>query len=105
VVVDILNEVDVSLVEVFSGDLVRVAVVVSAHLDDDQVGGLLSRHVVLFRLMVVHGAGARARIGGTVPVPDHSVGAAAVALQIDETSSGVCLRLLMELTVIGGVGY
>jgi hypothetical protein len=100
VVVDILNEVDVSLVEVLSGDLVRATVVVSAHLDDDQVGGLLSRHVVLFRLVVVHGAGARARVGGSVPVPDHAVGTAAVALQVDETGSGVCLRLLMMVIVV-----
>jgi hypothetical protein len=100
VVVDVLNEVDVSLVEVLSGDLVRVAVVISAHLDDDQVGGLLSRHVVLFRLVVVHGACARARVGGSVPVPDHAVGAAAIALQVDETCSGVCLRLSMMVIVV-----
>jgi hypothetical protein len=75
-------------------------VVVAAHLDDDQVGGLLGRHVVLFRLVVVHGACARARVGGSVPVPDHAVGAAAVTLQIDETSSWVCLRLLTELIVV-----
>jgi hypothetical protein len=100
VVVDILNEINVSLVEILSGDLVRATVVISAHLDDDQVGGLLGRHVVLFRLVVVHGAGARARVGGSVPVPDHSVGAATVALQVDETGSGVCLRLLIKFIVV-----
>lgn len=39
--VDILDHVYVGVVEVSAWDLVRVAIVVSAHLDDDQVGGLL----------------------------------------------------------------
>lgn len=37
---DILNQIDVRVVEVPAGNLVRVSMVVSTHLNDDQVGWL-----------------------------------------------------------------
>lgn len=39
--VDVLDQIDVSVVEVFAWDFVRVSVVVATHLDEDKVGRLL----------------------------------------------------------------
>lgn len=70
--VDVLDDLDIPVEEVLSGDLVRMAVVVASHLDDDQVGRLFGRDVPLFRLAAVHTGSAGAGIGGLVPVPDLS---------------------------------
>lgn len=67
--VDILDQIDVRVVEVPAGDLVRVSVVVAAHLDDDQIGGLFGRVIEFFRVVAVECVGAAAGVGGAVPVP------------------------------------
>lgn len=70
--VDVLDDLDIPVEEVLSGNLVRMAMVIASHLDDDQVGRLFGRDVPLFRLAAVHFARARTGIGGFVPVPDLS---------------------------------
>lgn len=66
---DLLHHVDVRLVEFVAGHFVRVAPVVSAHLDEHQVGGLLGRVVEGGRVVAVELVGTGSGVGGTVPPP------------------------------------
>ena len=66
---DVLYQLDVGMVVIPAGDFVGMAVIVTAHLDDHQIGRLLCFHVPLLRAVVVHCTCARAGVGGAVPVP------------------------------------
>lgn len=67
---NILNQINVALEEVLSGNLVWMPKVVSAHLNNDKVRGLFGRHVPFFRLGAVKGGCARTRVRCAVPIPD-----------------------------------
>lgn len=57
------------MVELVSGDIVRVTVVVTAHLDHDEVGGLFGVVVEFLGLVAEECVRAAAGVGGAVPVP------------------------------------
>lgn len=50
---DILDQIDVRVVEVLARDLIRMSVVVSAHLDNHQIGRLFSRIIEFFGFVAV----------------------------------------------------
>lgn len=59
---DIFNHINISFCEFIAWDFVRGSMVVSAHLDNDEVGGLLGLHVVFFGLAAIHGSCADAGV-------------------------------------------
>jgi hypothetical protein len=65
----VFDHVDVCVVEIFAGNFVGVSVVIAAHLDEYQVGGLFGVDVPFFGLVAVEGVGAAAGVGCLVPVP------------------------------------
>lgn len=67
--VNVVDHVDVCVVEIFAGDLVGMAVVVAAHLDEYEVGRLFGVDVPFFRLVAVECVCAASRVGCLVPVP------------------------------------
>lgn len=50
---DIVNQVDVGVIVVPAGDFIGVAVIVTTHLDDHQIGWLLCFYVPLLGVAVV----------------------------------------------------
>lgn len=67
--VDVFDHVDICMVEVLAWDLVRVSVVVAAHLDEDQVSRLFGVDVPCLGVVAVELAGAATGVGCPVPVP------------------------------------
>jgi hypothetical protein len=67
--VNIVDQGDVGVVKFVAWDLVRVTVVIAAHLDDDEVGWLLSLVVELLGLVAEERVGTAAGVRGMVPVP------------------------------------
>lgn len=67
--VNIVDQGDVGVVKLIARDLVRVTVVVAAHLDDDQVRRLFGLVVEFLRLIAEERVGTAAGVRGMVPVP------------------------------------
>jgi hypothetical protein len=84
--VDILHQVNVGVVVIPTRDFVGVAVVVTAHLDDHQIGRLLFLDVPVLGLVAVNGTCARAGVGGAVPVPS------LVMMLVDLRTECTCLE-------------
>lgn len=60
--VDILYQLDVGMVVIPAGDFVGLAVIVTAHLDDHQIGRFLCFHVPILGVVAVHCTCARAGV-------------------------------------------
>lgn len=67
--VDIFDHVNVCMIEVLAGDLVGVSMVVAAHLDEYQVGGLFGVDVPCLGLVAVEFVCTATGVGCLVPVP------------------------------------
>jgi hypothetical protein len=67
--VNIIYQVDVGVVVVSSRDVIGVTVVVTAHLDDNQVGRLLCANIPFLGCATISRGGTRARIRGMMPEP------------------------------------
>lgn len=59
---NIIYQVDVSVVVVSAWNFVWMAVIVTAHLDNHQIGGLLCANVPFLGLVAICCRGARARV-------------------------------------------
>lgn len=110
VAVNILDQLDVGVVEFVAGNLVRVTVVIAAHLDHDKVGGLFGCIVEFLGLVAIECVCTATGVRRAVPVPGlfnefsvfsqeyhgecrtyHAVGAAAVAFKIHQACTGIGL--------------
>lgn len=66
---NIIDQVDVGMVEIATWDVIRIAVVVSAELDNHQVCRLSCIHIEFFRIISIHLLGTSTRVRCVVPEP------------------------------------
>jgi hypothetical protein len=67
--VKVINQIDVAMVVIATRNFVGVSVVVSSHLNEEQICGLVTLHIEFFGLIAINGTSSASWIGGPMPVP------------------------------------
>lgn len=69
ITVDVVNQLDIGMIVVAARNLIRVSVIVSSHLNEEQIRGLVALHIEVFGLVAKEFTCTTSRIRCLVPIP------------------------------------